>query len=628
MTRCQNTWFVALLLNLGFVAAVSAQLAITEVMSEASGAVVPQRPDFWELTNFGTNRIDLSPYRWIDSGGIDAADPRFFEGRSIGPGESIVLVRSNVTTTLTPLQFRDWWGNISLPSELQILFYRGPGLSQNYDAIQLWKVTDISTNLVDRVDFFSAVPGTTFTYDPQTGQFDRLSRSGFQGAFRAATELDVGSPGWTTGPVPLRVMEAPVSTEIDAGASATFSVRAYGLPKPSYQWCWNGQPIPGATKATFTITNALPTAAGSYTVELNNGLETLVSPAANLNVSTAFSCVRIVRAPANLEVTSGQDTSFSVEARGYPLPTYQWQFNGVSLLGATNPTLTIQTATFELTGTYSVQVTNSLCSTSVQATLRVSLPPDLRVTEVMAATSTNTTAGNHQDWWELTNFGTNAVSLRGYRFDDAPGVLTGAVVITNDVIVKPGESVVLISDMTREEFVSWWGEENLPGRLQIIAYAGNSFDSLGDALYLWNATATARDDVITSLSFVGDTRGVSLWFDSALAEFGELSVAGGRGAFQSVEADDVGSPGWITNPPPRVIPPKILSVQHNATGITLTWRTQAGQTYEVQSCDDLSQAVWSSVRSLVAGGWTLTTTESTGHSPQRFYRIVSGPPPP
>ncbi len=599
-----------------------AQLAITEVMSEASGAVVPKRPDYWELTNFGSNRVDLTPYRWIDSAGLEAAEPRFFDGRSLGPGETMLLVRSNVSTTLTLPQVSDWWGSLRLPPGLQVLFYRGPGFSPDFDAVQLWRISGGTTTLVDRVDFFTATPGVSFTYDPLTGDFDTLSRAGVGGAWRAIQSPDIGSPGWTTGPVPLRVLEGPQPAEVDAGSPATFVVRAQGLPKPGYQWRRNDQPILGAIESTLTLLNVTPADAGAYSVVLDNGLETLVSPAAALRVNTTLTCARILRAPVSLIVTPGQDAGYEVVARGYPLPRYQWFLNGLALSGETNRTFVLHGVLAGFDAQVMVNVYNELCSTNAVASLTVQVPPDLRVTEVMAAASTNTTETSHSDWWELTNFGSNAVSLRGYRFDDAPGVLTGSVLITNDVVVQPAESIVLISDMTREQFVGWWGEDNLPEHLQIIPYAGNSFDLLGDALFLWNATASRRDDVITAISFVNDTRGVSLWFDSIFAEFGEPSVVGQGGAFRAVTSDDIGSPGWITNPPPRVLRPRILSVARDLDRVIITWKTRPGHTYDLESCDDLAQGDWRVMESQTAAGEALTGVDAVADRPVRCYRVV------
>ncbi|HXS68161.1 MAG TPA: hypothetical protein VN761_04920, partial [Candidatus Polarisedimenticolia bacterium] len=49
----------------------SAQLAITETMSSEStnlgSGLVAAGPDYWELSNFGTNTIDLTGYLFNDS---------------------------------------------------------------------------------------------------------------------------------------------------------------------------------------------------------------------------------------------------------------------------------------------------------------------------------------------------------------------------------------------------------------------------------------------------------------------------------------------------------------------------------------------------------------------------------
>src|SRR5437868_10447974 len=91
---------LAILLVIGVMAlAARGQLAITETMSSESlnlgPASVTPGPDFWELTNFGTNSIDLSGYLFNDSDATRGgdADATTLQGVTIGPGESIVLVQ-------------------------------------------------------------------------------------------------------------------------------------------------------------------------------------------------------------------------------------------------------------------------------------------------------------------------------------------------------------------------------------------------------------------------------------------------------------------------------------------------------------------------------------------------------
>src|SRR5262245_37617597 len=91
--------FVLGLLCLTGITMAQAQLAITEAMSSAAdtftdGGVtnaVVQNSDFWELTNFGTNAMELTDYKMADEGaGLGGAYSTPFDGLVIGPGETII----------------------------------------------------------------------------------------------------------------------------------------------------------------------------------------------------------------------------------------------------------------------------------------------------------------------------------------------------------------------------------------------------------------------------------------------------------------------------------------------------------------------------------------------------------
>jgi RHS repeat-associated protein len=80
--------------------------------------------------------------------------------------------------------------------------------------------------------------------------------------------------------------------------------------------------------------------------------------------------------PTNQVICPGSAVTFSVLATGTPPLSYQWQFNNAAIPGATNSSWTVTNAQTNLTGAYSVMVSNSLgWAVSSNAALYVLMPP-------------------------------------------------------------------------------------------------------------------------------------------------------------------------------------------------------------------------------------------------------------
>jgi hypothetical protein len=185
-------------------------LRITEVQSsEAPGAALPTG-DWWELTSFESQTVDLSGFRFNDdAGGLSDAFV-FPDGVLIQPGESVIFAED-----LQPAEFISWWGSGNLPEALQIITYQGSGLSfnANGDSVRLWdNITTDPDDTLDEVDFGVADPGVTFNYDPVSKVFGGKSRLGVNGVIRAASAGDLGSPGRIGALTP-----APVLSGVRAG---------------------------------------------------------------------------------------------------------------------------------------------------------------------------------------------------------------------------------------------------------------------------------------------------------------------------------------------------------------------------------------------------------------------------
>jgi hypothetical protein len=169
-------------------------LVITEVMSSEAkkgGGVTISTEDWWELSNLGDFPVNLQGWRFDDDHDSFADAQTITNAVSIAPGEAIVFVND-----MTPDDFRAWWGSQNLPANLQIIPYPAIGFGSDGDAIYLWNAAaGAETDTVASVTFGAATKGVSFGYDPSAGVFGGLSVAGQNGAFVAALNGDVGSPG-------------------------------------------------------------------------------------------------------------------------------------------------------------------------------------------------------------------------------------------------------------------------------------------------------------------------------------------------------------------------------------------------------------------------------------------------
>jgi hypothetical protein len=85
---------------------------------------------------------------------------------------------------------------------------------------------------------------------------------------------------------PISIVSQPASRAVEVGDRVAFVVGAEGT-SPTYQWRLNGTDIPNATNTAYPIASAQTTNAGSYTVVVNNALNSpkTSSPPAVLTVS-------------------------------------------------------------------------------------------------------------------------------------------------------------------------------------------------------------------------------------------------------------------------------------------------------------------------------------------------------
>jgi hypothetical protein len=66
------------------------------------------------------------------------------------------------------------------------------------------------------------------------------------------------------------ILGPPEAIMTGTGQIMTLSVKVAAVPDATYQWLENGTPIPGASAATMTRSNAKPADASRYTVRVSN----------------------------------------------------------------------------------------------------------------------------------------------------------------------------------------------------------------------------------------------------------------------------------------------------------------------------------------------------------------------
>jgi hypothetical protein len=200
----------------------------------------------------------------------------------------------------------------------------------------------------------------------------------------------------------------PATPTITPGGPTTFcaggSVLLTSSSASGNQWFLNGNPIGGQTNQTYSAT-----ATGSYTVAVTTSGCT--SPA------SAATSVTVNPIPATPTITPGGPTTFctggSVTLTSSSASGNQWYLNGNPIGGATS-----QTYPANASGSYTVKVTTSGCTSAASAATVVTINPNPNATITAPASVTTSSTGNVAS---AANAGVGAT----YAWTVTGGTLTG-----------------------------------------------------------------------------------------------------------------------------------------------------------------------------------------------------------
>lgn len=153
------------------------------------------------------------------------------------------------------------------------------------------------------------------------------------------------------------VVTPPTNGVTIDGLGAAFFVGVAGTAPISYQWRHAGTNLPGAITDTLAIPVATASAsAGAYDVVLSNIAGTVTSVVANLTVLVP---PVITQQPTDVAEGALTTALLSVGASGTAPLSYIWRKDGVIQVGQSRADLVFTNATTNLSGSYSVIVSNA-----------------------------------------------------------------------------------------------------------------------------------------------------------------------------------------------------------------------------------------------------------------------------
>ncbi|HXU02332.1 MAG TPA: SdiA-regulated domain-containing protein, partial [Polyangia bacterium] len=224
---------------------------------------------------------------------------------------------------------------------------------------------------------------------------------------------------------------------------------------------------------------------------------------------------------------------------------------GTTLNAATKPSYSVTVSVDDMTVGATPDASTSY---TLAITTATSGAITLAITEVAPWSSGNSPLAS--DWFELTNFGTSAVSLTGWTMDDNSNSFAVSVPLNGVASIAPGQSVIFIETASASElaaksqsFVNLWYGGTAPAGLQIGSYSGSGvgLSTGGDAVNVFDNGGAIH----AAISFGPSPSGTPLpTFDNSAGldsvAITSLSVVGQHGAFVAAsDATEIGSPGTV-----------------------------------------------------------------------------------
>jgi Concanavalin A-like lectin/glucanases superfamily/Immunoglobulin I-set domain len=182
-------------------------------------------------------------------------------------------------------------------------------------------------------------------------------------------------------------VQDPQNVTNQIGGSVTLTGIAFGGVPIQYQWTKDGVNLPGQTGYTLNLANLSTGDSGVYQLNAFNGVGSIGSAQAYVQVLPPGGPVLLTDLPGTLTVYAGSSPKLEVKVSGSAPFTFNWKSNGVQIATTSTSSLVLGNITPSFNGSqYQVQVVNAYGNTnSSVAMLQVTVPDPASSTAAVLA---------------------------------------------------------------------------------------------------------------------------------------------------------------------------------------------------------------------------------------------------